>query len=250
MAESKIMIKLRKLLNQKRGEEQLGNIGAAESFAAKIQELLFKHKLEFADIDTPEEGTRNPIIYRHVYPEQWGEERLAKRVQATEELAWFIAPFFFCQGVAYLDNNSVMFAGRLEDVEVCISVFCRLLRTALNLCEAELAAELLDIVDDPLQMRIWTFYNNNTKFRRSFIRGYNYKIKVRLEEEKTRLEANAGDCTALIRMGKEVDLFVKDILQPVDVPADDRDASINQRAWGKGLRHGESVNIRPDALTE
>ena len=42
---------LNKLINSERSERELGNVAAAETFAAKAQELLFKHKLTMTDLD-------------------------------------------------------------------------------------------------------------------------------------------------------------------------------------------------------
>lgn len=248
MSKETTINKLRKLLRQQKGEEALGNIEAGAAFGAKIAELLTKHKLEFGEI-TEEEERANPLIYIWVSPEEWGEATLGKRVQFSEELAAGIAPYYFCQGLADLESNRVLFAGRSGDVEICRAIFLRLMRLGVALCEVELAGEIARIEDDSLEQMLWRFYNSNTKFRRSFLAGYNFKIKERLQMEKERIESNAGDCTALVRATKDVEKFVDTVLNP-NKDAPNFEQSLDNRAFTMGRKHGESVQLRPNALSE
>lgn len=242
----KAIEKLRKLVKAQMVEEAAGLEGAAQSYAAKIQELLIKHKLEFSDIDTPEEEEdSNPVVYVTIFPQEWGDDRLQKRVAATEELAQYVAPHYFCKALAMLESNCVLLVGRREDVDVCRGVLTRLMQTAITLCEVALSEEILALGEDELARLLWRMSNNNAKFRRSYLHGFNYRIKERLDKERKRIETEL-DCTALIRMTDAVDRFVDDVIKPVNVSAEDADKSIDMRAYGKGFRQAESVTIRPD----
>jgi hypothetical protein len=141
---SKALNKLKKLVNQKRGEEALGNYAAAEAFALKIQELLIKHKLDLSEVEREAEDSSNPLVTKEISPQAWGEDRLPKRVAWTEGLADIIASHYFCKGLALLESNAVLFVGREADVEIASTVFCYLMRTGLNICETELAERVLE----------------------------------------------------------------------------------------------------------
>jgi hypothetical protein len=242
----KAIDKLRKLLAQKRGEEALGNQAAAELFAAKIQELLIKHKLEFSDIDQGEEDRTNPILYRTVEPSAWGEDHLPKRVVWTEELCNIIAGQFFCQGLAMLESNCVMFVGREQDVEIAIEVFLRVLKTGLGLCEAGIAEAILAFRDS-LDAKLWNFKGGNEDYRYSFFVGFNNAIRDRLTHERRRIEQAAGDSTALVRADQAVKDFVKDVLRPQDEAAEQVYRRVQRDAYNAGREYGSRVELRPDA---
>lgn len=251
MAKDKTMLKIRKLLAQQKGEEALGNIAAAQSFGAKIAELLIKHKIEFAEVLTPEEEIRNPLVCKTVYPEQWGDGMYDKRVLYSEELGNYISGHFFCKCLASLHNNCVLFAGREEDVDILISVFTRIMQAGLSLCEAELAGEILKERDD-LDALLFNFYHSNSKFRRSYLAGFNYKIKLRLDEERIRIEQTIGDCTALVRATADVEKYVDEkvgINKEAKTPDDFR-KEVDNRAYMQGFKQAESVTIRPNALKQ
>ena len=53
---------LRKLIAQEKSEREIGNLAAAETFAAKAQELLTKHKLDMTEVEFAEEEANEPVI--------------------------------------------------------------------------------------------------------------------------------------------------------------------------------------------
>lgn len=244
---SKVLDKLRKLLNQKRGEEELGNKAAAEAFALKIQELLIKHKLELSDIESKEEDETNPITYRTVSPEAWGEDHLPQRVLWTEGLASIIAAHFFCRGLALTESNSVIFVGRVSDIEIASKVFCRLMRTGLNICEAELADILLNCSEEALRIatRLGA-WGKNEDFRFSFFAGFNASIALRLDKGRRALALNAGSQTALARIEKGVDDYVANEFNPEDAPVDELEKRVMHDIFTMGAKHGAMIDISPD----
>lgn len=263
----KIKQTIRKLLRQKEGEEKLGNQGAAESFAAKVQELLFKYKIELADVEGIEDEANNPIIVDTVLPTEWGEEWLPKRVATTEGLAHIIAKHFFCRGLAMLDNNCVLFVGRQSDTVIAKAVFCRVMRTGLNICETEIAQAILSFTDQldrdnphyqdygeayrqRLERDLWAFRGGNESYRYSFFAGFNQSIESRLEANKSRLlEDHTSGTTALVlkRAEKDVDDFLRDRVKPTNDPIEDAGHRLRQDAFFTGSRYGRDVDISPNA---
>lgn len=238
--------KLRKLLAQQRGEEALGNIGAAALFAEKIAELLIRHKLEFSDVERAEEEETNPLCYRKVYPEQWGDSLLPKRVVWTEGLADIIAKAFFCRGLALLESNCIMLVGRDSDIEIATEVFCKVMRTGLNLCEAAIAEAILNFRDE-LDAKLWAFRGGNEDYRYSFFSGFNNTILQRLNALRRDIEQATADSTALVRCEKEVEDFVKDFIKPEESPLEEAARRIQRDAFIAGVEYGRSVDLSPDA---
>lgn len=238
--------KLRKLLAQQRGEEALGNVGAAALFAEKIAELLIKHKLEFSEVDRAEEEETDPLCYQRIYPEQWGDERLPKRVAWTEGLADIIAKHFFCRGLALLESNCIMLVGRSSDIDIATEVFCKIMRTGLNLCEAAIAEEILNF-KDALDAKLWEFRGGNEDYRYSFFAGFNNTILQRLDTNRRHIEQATSDSTALVRCEKEVDDYVKEFIKPENVPPEEKFRRMQRDAFRRGVEYGRRVDLSPDA---
>jgi hypothetical protein len=246
----KIKDKLRKLLNQKLGEEKLGNLAAAESFAAKIQELLIKHKLEFSEIESPEEERTNPIEMITIMPTAWGEEMLPKRVVWAEELGSIIAESLFCRCLALQDANCIMFVGRREDVKIAREVFVRIIKAGVSICETEIAKAVLAFRDG-IDTLLWEGAGGNEDYRYSFFHGFNGAIRVRLVKNKARLLDQAGvGSTALVKATQEVDDWVTDKIKPDNVPPEDRYRQIRYDAFLKGNEHGSRVELSPDSANK
>ncbi len=247
----KIKEKLRKLLNQKLGEEKLGNLGAAESFASKIQELLLKHKLEFSDIETPEEEINNPIEMETILPWDWGEEMLPKRVVWAEELGSIIAESLFCRCLAMVDANCILFVGRREDIAIAREVFVRVIRAGVAICETEIAEAILKF-RDKLDAELWEFCGGNEDYRYSFFGGFNGSIRNRLEKDKARLldQAGVGSTAIVLRATKDVEDYVKEKINPQDTPAEEKIRNLRKDAYFSGAKHGQSVELSPDSAAK
>lgn len=238
-----ILDKIKKLVNQQKGEERLGNKAAAEAFAVKIQELLIKYKIELADVEDGDgEPGSDPIITKILDPAAWGEESLPRRVDWTEGLCDIIAKHYFCRGLALLESNSLLFVGKEKDVDIAITVFCFVMRTGLNLCEAELAAKVLEL-DSEIMRLFHKWDGGNDGFRLSFFAGFNQSIDHRLHKSRKQIEQAVGNCTALVRAEAELDQAVKD-LNPVTEEA--KLVQLSQAAFNTGAAHGAKVGLTPE----
>lgn len=63
---SAVVEKLQKLINHEKSARSIGSIAEAETFAAKIADLLFTHKLEMSDIEIADEERDEPIAQENV----------------------------------------------------------------------------------------------------------------------------------------------------------------------------------------
>lgn len=243
---SKALNKLKKLVNQKRGEEALGNFEAALAFELKINELLIKHKLELSDVERAEEDKANPLVTKTVEPQAWGEERLPKRVAWTEGLADIIARHYFCKGLALLESNAVLFVGRAADTEIAAGVFCRLMRTGLNICETELAVRVLEYTR-PGSLNFFLLPPPSAShFRYSFFCGFNSTIMARLNAQRERHTLNAGSQTTLMRCEKEVEDYVNDELRPSKEDINEEFKAPDRDTFWLGMEKGREVSLDPE----
>ena len=96
---------LKKLISSEESERIIGNLAAAEAFAAKCQELLFKHKLEMSDLEIADEEVNEPIA--------------AEVMSATEILNISASRYETWTGV--LING------------ICKANFCKVIRTRPNI---------------------------------------------------------------------------------------------------------------------
>lgn len=202
---------LRKLIKTELNFREIGNTKAAETYAAKIQELLIKYKFELSEIEDYEEDKTNPLLYKVLTPEKWGEAVKPGRTETTEDLAKIIAENFFCRLLVYIDNNALIFVGREMDVKIATYVFIVVMRTGLATCEIE----LFKLSDNPIYRPGISIRDFTDDYRYSFFCGYNGAISRRLENQKTKLqlESSTGGA-ALVRFQKEVDDFVNKELKP------------------------------------
>src|SRR3990167_5446754 len=103
---------------------EVGNQEEAELFAAKVQELLLRHKLTMSDVETAAQD-RDDTIEKEIQPPatkgaKWWALELAKVVSEAH----------FCMR---FNNRSqpgaISFVGRKSDREVAIYMFIYLVRT-------------------------------------------------------------------------------------------------------------------------
>ncbi len=248
---AEIMEKIRKLMKTELDFRGAGNEGAADNYAAKIQELLIKYKLELSDIEIEEENETNPLKYETIKPETWGEQTRGLRVEATEDLAKVIAENFFCRLLVFFDNNALIFVGREKDIEIAVYVFAFVMRSGIVSCEIELAQTLIkNYSDTPGESPASWGEKFNDDFRYSFFCGYNGRIAMRLREQRQRLELEAAtNSAALVRIEKEVDDYLTELKPGKEERLPYREAAIRS-AFEKGIVYGDEVDLTAKSALE
>jgi hypothetical protein len=243
-ASDKIMERLRKLMAQEEGERALGNLEAAALFAEKIQEQLTRHKLSLTDVESYEQDRDNPFAHVLVSPPQWGERWKPRRISRIENLADTIARAHFCRLMMIPNKNCVIFVGRKTDADIAAYVWRRLARTAWDLCEREREAAKKKAQRSP-----GARWAGNKEFRYNFYWGFTLAISERYQAQKQTLEIEAGNCQALVRAERDVELYVEKWTEQngtLDEVADQE--RLNREAWARGYRRGQEVNLKADAL--
>jgi len=109
--------KIQKLLNQAEGEGRIGNQAAAESFAAKANQLLIDHNLSKSEIDDFEAVGKDPVTQTSE------EERIAYGLSKSdgtweEDLIVVLARHNMCSVVFYTYAKKACVIGRADNIEV------------------------------------------------------------------------------------------------------------------------------------
>lgn len=91
----KIIEKLAKLRAHAESADKIGSTQEAEAFAAMLQKLLNKHKLEMTDIEFQQEEQDEPV---EQHPVNWQDVKVrSTRVAWIEQLAIIITRAHFCR---------------------------------------------------------------------------------------------------------------------------------------------------------
>lgn len=224
MAEEKILEKLGKLKAHMESAQEIGNEQEAQAFAAMLQNLLAKHKLEMTDIqytkhlqDEPVEETEfGGCVVTVVDPKTGKRKRVtekypdyevkSKRCDWAEMLASVIARAHSCQTMCMTGSNRVWFVGRKTDTAVVDYLFVTMYRAALKISWREYCKFYYMCRDERGDVTL------ARGFRDSFLNGFVSRLAQRFEEEKRNIEAAWQTGTALIRISREA-LAVKEYLE-------------------------------------
>jgi len=170
---------LNKLINSERSERELGNVAAAETFAAKAQELLFKHKLTMTDLDYAAEEADEPIV-GEIFS---AEELLDIPPKSTNEnwlgiLLNTLCKANFCKVIRSAVNRYTV-VGRLSDRNTVSMLFIYLSKAAMEMSKQAANDRALD--------------GSKRSFITSFKLGFASAIGERLRVTTQELKAGAQE---------------------------------------------------------
>lgn len=211
MTDTKILDKLGKIKAHMESAQAIGSEQEAQAFAAMLQTLLAKHKLEMTDLqysqhlqDEPVEETRvgEGIQYKdgkRVYVKYPDVEVSRKRTEWIERLARVIAEAHSCE-ILVSTGGGLWFVGRKSDTQVAEYLFITMLRTAEKLSHK--AYKKLRAQCRARDNGGGAFLSETYGFKDSFLVGFTTRLMQRFEEEKRKIEHDTTG-TAMIRLNKE-----------------------------------------------
>ena len=139
MTEPRIVEKLRKLVEHERSARGIGNLEEAETFAAKIQELLVRHKLEMSDVEYRAEEEDEPVLKEFIPAEEWtGVSSTLRLKNWIGILVATVAKANFCQAVR--SGKGIYLVGRQSDREASKLMFQYLYEIAVEVAPREAQA--------------------------------------------------------------------------------------------------------------
>lgn len=126
MSPADVATRIAKLHSKAESAKGLGNLAEAEAFAAKVSELLARHKLSLTDIEFAALEEDEPIQEQSVRGEDFGQDTKCRRSLWQETLAGKIARANGCRILVTQGLNRVIFVGRESDRAVAVHLFCTL----------------------------------------------------------------------------------------------------------------------------
>lgn len=271
-ASDRILEKLKKIKSHAESAASIGSQTEAETFAAMLQNLLDKHKLEMTDLEYEEEQRAEPVgSHRIDYSQYEGVKLRRTRVAWIEELANIVARAHHCQILVHSGSSRITLVGRKTDVEVAEYMFIVLHRAAEKLADQEYAKFSIECVNeceecgDPKSTHrsggTWQheFKPNWARcrgFRPAFLQSFILRLERRYNEELEKLR-NTG-CTALVRLDQAdaaVALWMnrkKENGKPAvkTVAASNAKARYNPEGIKRGRRAADAVSLRANGIKD
>lgn len=193
----RIIERIRKLAaTEGRTEEE------TQLFAAKVQELLTKYKLEMTDIQFEEFKVSEPVVRTFV---DWAKHDLRprrRRISWIEDLAGVVARAYQCRHLVHVGTSYITFVGRKNDTEVAEYVLVTLVRSVEVIAEKAYVKYFYECRDagDERKAR---------GFKAAFLIGFVQRINARLQQK---IDEMNKDVVALVRFSmKEVDAEIAKI---------------------------------------
>jgi hypothetical protein len=235
----KIIELLRKLIASEKSERELGNLAMAESFAAKAQELLTKHKLEMTDVEFAAEEANEPIIGENVSSDDLiGIDAKKSNDKWHSILISVIADANFCKVMGGRGNHFVI-VGRESDRLAVKALFTYLSQACIEMARRECnKARPISIFERRGQSA------QNRGFISSFKTGFAMAIYQRLRVKKMELKAGAN-VQGLIRidqMERAVAQEFKNIF-PNAYTKSSRVSARDAGGYNAGKSYGSAVGI-------
>jgi uncharacterized protein YutD len=248
MGNDKILTRLKKLLDHEASARAINNIAEAETYAAKIQDLLDRYELTMTDVEYAAAKEEDPLGSTYARP----TKLVRKRTAWQERLADKIARANHCRIIVHSRSNAITFVGR-ESHRIAVSyVFVRLVDFAERQSQKDYDKTYNDAV------KSYGYASGMTGYRAAWLNGFVNAINDRYKAEREKLEEEmraAGQGMALIRLenaGKAAQKFLdEDLTKAMKLRNSDHISgrySNNERGRESGYRAGQSANLRTDGV--
>ncbi len=201
----KLIDKIVKMKKLAEGEEDVGNVEAAQNFAAMINRMLVDHQLSLSDVEAAAQKVDDPVIMHKVDIDAGGIAYKKRRVEWQEAIAVMVATHTMCGLLISAKSNMLWFVGTQSNAMAAEFMFVTLARAAEKMsmkASRDYRYELWVKNGRPSTGRA----NPEPGFRASWLRAFVLRIKERLEDEQRRRADAAGTVdakNALVRVDRE-----------------------------------------------
>jgi hypothetical protein len=176
--QEKMLAKAKKLFNQMKGEENVGNEEAAKNMAAILNKLLIKHRLSLQQVEDKELDQKDEeIVNLHVSWFKHDMKTKRQRIRWEENLGSIIARANGCYILVRTGSNIISFVGKESAAKICEYIFVTLVRTArkISVFEYHKAYKKAYKVGAEYTMQGW---------KQSFLASFCNRIQERFKEEE------------------------------------------------------------------
>jgi len=256
MTQEKIIEKLAKIKAHAESAKAIGKEEEAKAFAAMLQNLLLKHKLEMTDVEYAAEMKDEPIVekwpdtqwsnesHRRVYKDFPDVEVVNRRREWAEQLANIVADAYSSRILVVKGRSYIVFVGHKSNVAICEFLFLTMLRVA-----EKLSANAAKAYRAEYRAR-YGAGDTPKGYRESWPSGFCTRIAQRMKEERDAFGQKPGQSMALVRVNKEA-LAVKTYM---DKYQGKKAAHLNQQkyfnndGYADGKKAANDINIKGNAV--
>lgn len=132
----KVLARLVKMQKTREGEAALGNLEAAEAFAAAINRMLIEHELNPSDIDYARAADYDPVVEVEVDRQLYKIDEKHVRIAWQEALARVVAKGHLCTFLIRPRTNRITFVGTRSHAVVAEYAYGILVRAAADMSKA------------------------------------------------------------------------------------------------------------------
>ncbi len=244
-----IVEKLTKLLAHAKSAEEIGSLAEAQSFMAKVQEMLSRHRLSMADLmdgaERDEAIDADLVLLRDL---KISTRSLQPWLQS---LASATTAANGCRVCYDPNRKAFMFLGRNVDRKVAISLFLYLVALGNRLCSKEAAvvrARARRVAVDACGKGSLPFVARRIRqWKDNFLDGYSYAIGKRLVEQNNATVQEHATGAALVLMKNDlarIDSYIAQTLKAVQSDISHR-AIAFRGAFSAGYLAGSSSSLTP-----
>lgn len=188
METESIIARLNKLIAHEKSARSIGSTEEAEVFAAKIQDLMFKYKLEMTDVEFAAQEINEPVEAEVVEEAALtGETRKLIKTGWIGVLTEAVTRANFCRAVGQRGGNGITLIGKASD------------RAAAKAMMQYLYDACVEAAPIHTQKHCFGGSGDKRSFTLAFKMGFACAIAARLKAQKAQLAAGAGE-QGLIRI--------------------------------------------------
>ena len=261
--ENTIVAKLRKLIAHERSARSIGSLAEAESFAAKIQDLLTAHKLSMSEVDFQTREDGEPIDWERVDGSELNVGGRRTKTYWRVSIAHAIAKVNSCEVVNDTRSRgmSFFFVGRTSDRELAKILYLYLIELGEELVVKSARADREDQIRKFSEhhhihgiVPSWAkaAFNSWMKdYRESWKMGFGTAIATRLKNQyEESLKAQAAESTAMIHIKKDALAVRTYLARKIKAGRSVSGRARNDDGYARGKSTGEAVNLSPTRLPE
>jgi uncharacterized protein DUF2786 len=247
-SKQELLDKIRKLNNHAESAAAIGNETEAQTFAAKVQELLTSYKLSMNDVRQAGKPVEEPINVVYLTWEDLGLAKRSRRIAWAESLAMLVASAYYCEFIISYGRIG-MFVGTDTDREIARFMFITLGRALERIAREEYHAFWqANAIEGKLP-------EHKQGFKEGFMMGFLRRLRERFDEEiKPKVDPAAQATTAAIVLVKKNSLdktrsWIKDNMKLRSL-GDLSMGSSNREGYDRGRKVANDLNLKANPIAK
>lgn len=240
-----IVEKLQMLKAKADSAKSIGELQEAEIFAAKVQELLLKYKLDMTEIEYHQKEENEPIVDKRFNFSDNDLKYRGRRVHWIETLAQCIAEAYQCRILVYRGTANFLFVGTKRDIELSEYMFITFYTVAERISKREYMKFRRTLRNGAGSLQEASGYRN------SFLEAFVSRLWQRFNEERNSINKEYSSSTALMRINTSI-ARVSDFIDSNYKLKHDHGTRPNQNFNHQGAQDGrkaaDSLSLRANAM--